>query len=128
MFMPEKRESFENFKSNMCHLLRCKGDIDFLLDVLENSLVTYYYNKEWYAECLYTLAMIDYLCRVNNIPLVTDYDRFRQMKLKKIIYPISLWIYAEMCHKPEVLTESFENSIPEFKRFNIVENEVRNVV
>lgn len=126
--MNDKRESFENFKSNMCHMLRSKGDIDFLIDVLEKDLVTLYYKKDWYAECLYTLAMIDYLCRVNNIPLVTDYDDFRQMKLDRIVYPISLWAYAEMCHKPEALTEGFENAIPEFKRFNIVENEVRNVV
>lgn len=126
--MNDKRESFENFKSNMCHMLRSKGDIDFLIGVLEKDLVTVYYKKNWYAECLYTLAMIDYLCRVNDIPIVTDYDVFRQMKLDKIIYPISLWTYAEICHKPEVLTEGFENAIPEFKRFNIVENEVRNVV
>ena len=124
----EKRESFENFKSNMCHFLKSKGDIDFLLELLEKNLVIYYYDREWYAECLYTLAMIDYLCRINDIPLVTDYEKFRDMKLDKVVYPISIWVYAEMCNKPEVLTESYENSIPEFKRFNIVENEVRNVV
>lgn len=126
--MIDKRDSFENFKSNMCHMLRNKGDIDFLIDVLEKDLVTVYYKKNWYTECLYTLAMIDYLCRVNNIPIVTDYDDFRQMKLDRIVYPISLWTYAELCHDPEALTEGFENAIPEFKRFNIVENEVRNVV
>ena len=27
-----------------------------------------------------------------------------------------------------VLNDAFDNAIPEFKRFNIVENEIRNVV
>lgn len=126
--MDDKRDSFENFKSNMCHMLRSKGDIGFLIDLLNKDMVTVYYKKKWYAECLYTLAMIDYLCRVNGIPVITDYDVFRQMKFDRIIYPISLWMYAKICNKPEVLTEAFENAIPEFKRFNIVENELRDVV
>lgn len=45
----EKRESFENFKSNMCHFLKSKGDIDFLLELLEKNLVIYYYDKGNYS-------------------------------------------------------------------------------
>ncbi|MBR3900528.1 MAG: hypothetical protein IKJ60_03140 [Ruminococcus sp.] len=124
----EKRESFENFKSNMCHMLRREGDLQFLKNVIINNLVMEYYHKNWLAECLYTLAMLDYVCRINDIPLVTNYNTIRCLKMKEIIYPASLSIYSKVMNQPNILTEAYENSIPEFKRFNIVENEVRNVV
>ena len=38
--------------------------------------------------------MLDYLSRLNNVPLCTKYDSFRSMKLEKIIYPSSLYAYA----------------------------------
>lgn len=126
--MDDKRDSFENFKSNMCHMLRRDGDLQFLKNVISSDLVTKYYEKKWLAECLYTLAMIDYLCRLNEIPIVTNYNSLRCMKMKEIIYPTSLYLYSKIMDQPDALSEAYENSIPEFKRFNIVENEVRNVV
>lgn len=126
--MNAQRESFENFKSDMCHKLRSQGDMDFLTNVLKEDYVSLYYKNQWYAECFYTLAMIDYLCRINDIPLVTNYNSLRSMKLKEILYPVSLVLFSEITNQPDILSEAFNNSIPEFKKFNIVENEVRNVV
>ena len=67
----EHRASFEVFKSNVCHAVKDKGDIDFLIDTLESDEIRRLYNKQWYPEALYLLAMVDYLSRENGVPLCT---------------------------------------------------------
>ena len=124
----EPRSSFENFKSSICHRVKEMGDINFIIDVIENDEVRMYYNRAWFPECLYLLAMIDYLSRENDIPIDNEYDDIRQYKLEKLIYPSSLWALAETCKDDTILNKAYQESIPEFKRFNIIENEVRNVI
>ena len=63
----EKRCSFELFKSNVCHWLKEEGDIDFLIEALEEDTIRKYYNKKWYPECFYLLAMVDYISKQNDI-------------------------------------------------------------
>lgn len=56
----EKRCSFELFKSNVCHRLKEQGDIDFLIETLKEDMIRQYYDKKWYPESFYLLAMVDY--------------------------------------------------------------------
>ena len=123
-----ERPSFENFKSAICHRVKEMGDIDFLIDVLESREIRTYYEMKWYPECLYLLAMLDYISRENDIPLCNEYDDLRQCKLEKTIYPSSIIAVSVVFKDSKPMEEAYENAIPEFKRFNIVENEVRNVV
>ena len=58
-----KRSSFENFKSTVCHRVKELGDINFIIDTLESQDIRTYYNRKWYPESLYLLAMLDYLSR-----------------------------------------------------------------
>lgn len=62
----EKRCSFELFKSNVCHRLKEQGDIDFLIETLKEDMIRQYYDKKWYPESFYLLAMVDYISRENN--------------------------------------------------------------
>ena len=78
-----KRCSFENFKSNVCHRVKESGDIDFIIDTLESKDIRTFYEKQWYPESLYLLAMLDYLSRENDIPLCVEYDDLRCCKLTK---------------------------------------------
>lgn len=64
----EKRCSFELFKSNVCHRLKEQGDIDFLIETLKEDMIRQYYDKKWYPESFYLLAMVDYISRENNVP------------------------------------------------------------
>ena len=123
-----ERIDFDLFKSNVCHRLKELGDKDFVIEVLENDDITLNYNKKWYPESLYLLAMLDYVSRENNIPICTKYDNIRKSKLSEIIYPAS--VISEYCvtNDDRVKERAVRNSIPEFIRFNIVENEVRNVI
>ena len=70
----EQRSSFDVFKSNICHRVKEMGDIDFIIDVLESDTIRQYYQKKWMAECLYLLAMVDYLSRENDLPLCSEYN------------------------------------------------------
>lgn len=124
----ENRSSFETFKSNVCHDVNDNGDLDFIYKTLKSNKIRNYFNKEWYPESLYLLAMVDYLSKENNIPLCTDYNDLRKAKLKDIIYPQSILALSAITNDNKYKEESIKESIPEFLRFNIVESEIRNVI
>lgn len=124
----EERCSFELYKSNVCHRVKLLGDIEFVIEVLESDSIRRYYKRKWYPECFYLLAMLDYLSRENNIPICTEYNDLRCRKLEKPIYPASILVADAALKNKKIKEQAFRDAIPEFKQFNIVENEVRNVV
>ena len=124
----EYRSSFETFKSNVCHHVKDMGDIDFMIDVLESDEIRTLYNKHWYPEALYLLAMLDYLSRINDVEICTNYNDIRAAKLSKPIYPTGVILTSEVLKSDEPLKKAEEEAIPEFRRFNIIESEVRNLV
>ena len=123
-----KRSSFENFKSTVCHRVKELGDIDFIADTLESQEIRTYYNRKWYPESLYLLAMLDYISRQNGIPLCDEYDDLRRCRLEKPIYPASIRAVSVASKSEAAMERAAATAIPEFKRFNIIENEVRNVI
>ena len=123
----EKRCSFELFKSNVCHQLKELGDIDFLIETLKTDAVRAYYQKKWYPESLYLLAMVDYISRLNNVCLCEDYNDLRRQKLSDIIYPASVLALCAAWKSDAPKRQARKEAIPEFMRFNIVESEIRNV-
>ena len=127
----EYRSSFETFKSNTCHHVKDMGDIDFMIHVLESDEIRSLYEKHWYPEALYLLAMLDYLSRVNDVPVCTKYNDIRTRRLKNPIYPIypaGVLLTSEVMKTEEAKRKAEKKAIPEFRRFNIIESEVRNVV
>ena len=124
----EKRCNFELFKSNVCHRLKESGDIDFLIETLEKDMIREYYNRKWYLECFYLLAMVDYISKQNDIPICTDYDDLRQQRMQELIYPVGILITANVLEDDKIKEDAVKNAIPEFLKYNIVENEVRNVI
>ena len=122
-----KRHTFEVFKSNFCHLVKDKGDIDFIIDVLTTDEVRTLYDRQWYAEAFYLLAMVDYLSRENDVPLCTKYNDIRVQKLQDVIYPAGAVLLDTAAKNDKHCSECMKNAIPEFLHFNIVESEVRNV-
>ena len=124
----EKRSSFELFKSSVCHRLKELGDIDFILDTLQRDEIRAYYQRKWYPESLYLLAMLDYISRLNHVPLCKEYDDLRSVKLDHTIYPASVLAMCAVNEDAQAKEESRKEAIPEFLKFNIIENEVRNVI
>lgn len=122
-----KRTSFEIFKSNVCHLVKDKGDIDFIIDTLMKNEIRILYDRGWYPESFYLLAMVDYLSNENEIPICTSYDDLRCQKIKETIFPISAILLDEAMKTDRNKQECIQHAIPEFLKYNIVESEVRNV-
>ena len=124
----EKRSSFENFKSTVCHMVKDMGDIDFMIKILESNEIQRLYNMEWYLESLYLLAMVDYLSRENELPIVTEYSDLRRARLSDIVYPLGIITLSIVCKTEKYKEQSIRDAIPEFLRHNIVESDIRNVV
>ena len=122
------RISFETFKGNVCHRVKDQGDLTFIVETIRSDSIRDYYNKKWFPEALYLLAMLDYISRENGIEQCHNYDDLRQLKLEKPIYPEGVFLYSEVIGSEQPLREAEEDSIPEFSRFNIIESEVRKVV
>ena len=121
------RPSFDLFRSNVCHNVKRLGDLDFLIETLSGDEAEKYYERGWYPEALYLVAMVDYLSRVNDIPLCDKYDSLRDVRLQKPIFPSSLRVEAKVMQDNALLDDAVANAIPEFARFNIIESEVRDV-
>ena len=124
----EHRQSFEIYKSNICHMVKDMGDMDFIISTLESDEIRKLYQKKWYPESLYLLAMVDYLSRENDLPLCSEYGDIRSTSLHEPIYPSSVIALSAFSHSEQPKRDSIKNAIPEFMRFNIVESEVRNVL
>jgi transcriptional regulator with XRE-family HTH domain len=123
----EYRPAFETFKSNVCHRVKDTGDLDFIINTLESGEIRSLWEKKWYPESLYLLAMVDYLSRENDLPPCADYADIRKAKLTETLYPAGTLVLCAAAHSDAPKTRSLNAAIPEFKRFNIVESEVRNV-
>ena len=123
----ETRPAFEVFKSGVCHRVKDMGDIDFLIDVIRSDRIYRYLDRQWYREALYLLAMADFLCRENDLPLHEDYSELRFLRLSEIIYPAGVLILSAALGSEEPKEQSLQEAIPEFLRHNIVESEVRNI-
>ncbi len=123
-----ERCDFELFKSNVCHRLKELGDTDFIIETLKSDDIRKYYNRKWYPESFYLLAMLDYISRINNVPICGKYNDIRQQTLRETIYPSSIIAVSVVSGNNYVKTQARRESIPEFMRFNIVENDVRNII
>lgn len=124
---PDYRCSFEVFKSNICHRVNDVGDVDFIIETLESDEIRKLYNQQWNREAFYLLAMVDYLSRLNDLPACTNYNDIRKHKLEKICFPEGIIVASQVIGDERIKENAIKNAIPEFMRFNIVENEVRDV-
>lgn len=123
-----KRVPFERFKNAMRHQLHEMGDKAFLKQMLLEDAVETYASRQWYPEALYVLGMMDLLCRLNQIPLASKYESYRAMKLDRVLYPTDIALLSMAQNDDRIKQEALEKSYPEFKRFNIVEGDIRNVI
>lgn len=123
----ENRLDFEIFKSNVCHRVKDSDEIDFVVSNLQSDDIRRYWNKKWYAEAFYLLAMVDYLSRLNEIPLCTRYTDIRSQSLKAPLYPRDVLLASRLHPELNLKEQSRKESIPEFLRFNIIESEIKNV-
>jgi hypothetical protein len=100
--------------------------MDFIIETLENDEIRKLYNRSWYREAFYMLAMVDYLSRINELPICTNYNDIRCKKLEKPYFPASVVVSYAATGDESIKEKALADAIPEFLRFNIVESEVKN--
>lgn len=123
----KEKGSFELYKSAVCHRVKEVGDIDFIIETLEQDEIRVNYRRGWYAESFYLLAMLDYISRLNGIPRCSGYDDLRRCRLSDPVYPSGILTAAMVAGSDEPKRQALREAIPEFLQFNIVESEVRNI-
>lgn len=120
-------DDFECYKSNVCHLLKDLGDLQFIERVLIDDPISEFVKIGYAGWALYLLAMLDYVSKENDIPLCTRYDSLRKTKLKKLAIPAGIKISMELFNNKIAYEKACENAIPEFLKYNILEGDIRNV-
>ena len=124
MLLCKKNYSFTLFRSEQCHQLHRKGELDYVIDVLERREIDHYWHLCMYAEALYELAMIDYISRRNNIPRCENYNEMRSYKLDHKTYPIDVEISNSLLKDKDAYEKAEKKAIPEFLKYNIIEGEI----
>lgn len=124
---PLHRPDFELFKSNTCHRLKELGDVPFIIQLLKSDEIRRRYRQKQYPEALYLLGLLDYLSRLNHVPLCTNYQDIRGAKLRSPLYPSGVVLLCKALNSEAPKEELLRRAIPEFLQFNIVESEVRDV-
>lgn len=119
------RQDFEVFKGNVCNVVKHRGAFGFIKNVLLSGMVERYWDDGNYLYAFYLVAMVDYLSRLNDIPLYTKYNEIRHYRMEKRIFPLSISIEAAVMEKDP--DDMIGDAIPEFLQFNIVEGEIFNV-
>ncbi|MBR5420642.1 MAG: helix-turn-helix transcriptional regulator [Lachnospiraceae bacterium] len=124
IFMCNPRYTFTWFRSEQCHLVHRMGELEYMINVLENKEIDHYWHLCMYAEALYELAMVDYISRRNDLPYCEEYNEMRSYKLDRVSYPIDSVIIDEMENSTKERDKLEKGAISEFRRHNIVEGEV----
>ena len=96
--------------------------------ILAPDLILKYYNRKWYLESFYLLGMFDYICRINDVPICSEYDDLRRQRMQEIIYPAGVLLTARVLGDESIKEQALKEAIPEILRFNIVESDIRNVI
>ncbi len=97
-----------------CDLLTM-SEQDVIDGIVMSNDIEDMYAKGAYAEALYYLGILDYLCDKNNIPRYPQFDIYRDDKMEHLMEALSGETNAL------INTSDYEKAIPQLLRFNIFE-------
>lgn len=117
-------QDFEIFKSEVAHSIKSKSQIGFLLEVLQSDIIERYWTENHRIQALYLLSMVDYLSRINHVPLCTKYDELRKARIEPMIVPLSGKLISAVLGKDAY---DYSDCIPEFLAHGIIEGDIFNV-
>ena len=81
-----------------------------------------------YRRTLYLVAMIEYLCRINNVPVKKEIQKYQEYKLKDLTFFDDVETYFHVTEKTDLKEQVMRDSLPEFLKYNIAERNVRRAV
>lgn len=134
--MFEEDTDFDLFRSQICHLLKSMTDERFVMEVLDNDLITFLWEKNRKTESLYVLAMIDYL--KDNAIRLSDidserchrYDDKRKYKLSEPLFPKDAVLMDKLVPESNIKERLLEECNKDvcaryFLKYNIIEKDIR---
>lgn len=117
---------FELFKSNVCQMIKNK-DSQIVINEIRRNLIDEYFDDEEYDKALYLVAMIEYLCRRDSLKKIPEIDKYKGIKLSKLVYPAGVELVTRLLKNDDYKKKALNNAEPEFLKHNIVEGEIENV-
>ena len=118
--------SFRYFRNNLLIDLKRNGQLELAYKIISTKEIDYYYKNNGIEYALYLLALIDYLFRINNKDIYSlRYNELRREKLDSPFFVGSDIITFSSIEEAEEKLKI--HVIPEFKKFNIIEEDIFNV-
>ena len=116
-----KKDPFDAFRKVELRRLKNLDDVPYLIQILEGGRIPRLRKLHQDAQAYYLVALVDYLSRIHEVPRCKDFDDIRQEKLSEAIYPG----LGNLVKSPVMKKKKEDTAIPEFKHFNIMENDIR---
>lgn len=116
-------ENRDTFRSEIGHLLKEKGNIGFVKEILIRNPITLCINQNEKFKALYLLAMLDYLTKRNNYPICPVFDNIRKEKMEHMVYPGIVGVLPSA----NIKQWCDDNAIEEFVKYNICEGDIYDV-
>lgn len=123
--------TFDLFRSEVCHMLREWGDVEFSEIVLVNNMIEHLWNKGWLAKSFYFLSILDYLADKYKIPYLEAYDNIRSKKLSEPLFPLDVILLDKLngVQKQKALDECSKSEVGRyFVSHNIIERDINDVI
>lgn len=117
---------FRYFRNNTLRELKRLGTIDFINKIIKDKVIDYYWKQNDKEKTFYLLGLINYLLRVNNLDKnIQPYETLNNKKLATPLFVGSDLMSFDSVEEAE--QQLGIKAIPEFKKFNIIEEDVFNV-
>ena len=117
---------FRYFRNNLLSDLKREGEIEFANKIIKDKEIDFYYKNHAKEYAYYLLALLDYLYNKNNIPIYQKrYNELRKQKLDRPFFVGSNLISFDTLEDAE--DKLGITIIPEFGKYNIIEEDIYNV-
>lgn len=118
---------FSFFRSSLLHDLKRIGDKELINKIIREREIDFWYKHGSEERAYYLLALIDYLSKENGLPIYGKrYNKIRKEKLSKPFFPATRLVKYESLKEAE--DDLHIRVLEEFAKFNIIEENIRNVV
>lgn len=117
---------FRYFRNNILSDLKRNNQIAFANKIISSKEIDYYYKNNGKEYAFYLLALIDYLYRINKKGRYSS--RYNKLRKEKLDQPLFVGSKIIQFHSIEEAEQKLNiQVIPEFKKFNIIEEDIFNV-
>lgn len=117
---------FRYFRNNLLSDLKNNNPLSFANRIIKTKEIDFYYKNSAKPYAYYLLALIDYLYRKNGLSVFNGrYNEMRKEKLEKPFFVGSELVDFKTIEDAEKVLNI--KVIPEFKKYNIIEEDVFNV-